>query len=72
MKVLVFWYNGELYKVGKEKVHSIVRVDKILRIPYEGKFVIVERGKPYISLNSIPQKYAILLNDGFFIFCEKV
>jgi len=72
MKALVFWYNGELYKVGKEKVHSIVRVDKILRIPYEGKFVIVERGKPYISLNSIPQKYAILLNDGFFIFCEKV
>jgi len=71
MRSLVFWYNGGLYKVRKEKVHSIVKVDKIVKI-YEDKFVLLERGKPYISLNSVPQKYAILLNDGFFIFCEKV
>ncbi len=72
MKFLVFRYNGGFYKVEKDKVISIVKADEILKIPYEGKFVLVERRKPFVSLNSLPQKYAILLNDGFFIFCEKV
>lgn len=72
MRYLVFWIDDEVYRIETDKVLSIIKTDKYFSLPFEDAFTILHRGKPYISVSKKPKKYAIILRNDFFIFCDRV
>mgnify|MGYP001773656997 CR=1 FL=1 len=72
MRYLVFWIGDEVYRIKTDKVLSIIKTDKYFSLPFKDTFTILHRGKPYISVSGEPKRYAIILRDDFFIFCDRV
>lgn len=72
MSYLVFWVGDEIYRIGTDKVLSIVKADRYFILPFKNAYAILHRGKPYISLSGEPKRYAIILKNDLFIFCDRI
>lgn len=71
-RYLVFWADGNLYRIESDKVERIVRISNVLPLPFKDRYALVFRGRPYISANGYIGKYAILLKDFKFVSCDSI
>ncbi len=71
-RYLVFWVQENLYRIESGRVERIIRISRVLPLPFKDRYALVFRGKPYISANGHIGKYAVLLKDFRFVSCDSI